>query len=265
MVSHTGKMNGTPKTTCPFLSVAKHFFFSESRRPTALKFLGTEDVFPVERIPLITIPITQQLLCVPPTLVCSSDMLFLIFHLSCCTHRGICEQFGSASQWYLSAPPVKIKWMNHAHRLCLRHRLPSNFTTCFPVSAKSDRGANTSWDTKFSLVLENRYPHRRNWQCNCKKGSRTSSGLTRPEYTLQTQGNHVSLGLQLMEVLDSMAKCSCMSGGRCALCFLSYVCMTSRVKLALSIPRSTLTSSGMENGKISALAKGNQYLPIGVI
>lgn len=113
-------------------------------------------------------------------------MLFLIFHLSCCTHRGICEKFGSASQWYLSAPPVKIKWMNHAHRLCLRHGclwLPSNFTTCFPVSAKFDRGANTFQDTKFSQVLENRHPHRRNWQCNYRKGSRTSSALTRPETT----------------------------------------------------------------------------------
>lgn len=143
MVSHTGKMNGTPKSTCPLLSIAKRFFFSKSRHPTALKFLGTEDVLPVERTPLITIPITQQLLCVPPTLVCYSDMLFLIFHLSCCTHWSICEQFGSASQWYLSAPPVKIKWMNHVQRLCLRHGclwLPSNFTTCFPVSAKFDRG-----------------------------------------------------------------------------------------------------------------------------
>lgn len=137
-------------------------------------------------------------------------MLFLIFHLCYCTHRGICGQFGSASQWYLSAPPIKIKWMNHAHRLRLRHGclwLPSNFTTCFPVSAKFDRGANTSRDTKFSQVLENRHPRRRNWQCNCRKGSRTSSALTRAEYTLQTQGNHVSQDLQLIEILDSVAKC----------------------------------------------------------
>lgn len=210
---------GLQKSTCPLLSEAKHFF-SESRRPTALKFLGTEDALPVERIPLITIPITQQLLCVPPTLVCYSDVLFLIFHLSCCTHQGICEQFGSASQGYLSAQPLKIKWMNHAHRLCLRHGclwLPRNFTTCFPVSAKFDRGANTFWDTKFSQVLENRHPHRRNWQCNCRKGSRTSSALTRPgaPYRHMKSTGSAAHG----DTWFNGKMCPCMSGGRCALCF----------------------------------------------
>lgn len=209
MVAHTEKMNGTPKSTCPLLSVEKHFFFqkqaSHSSQIPGHRGCTSRWENPVDNHPHH-----------PTAILCPSHARLLQWHvvshlpLVLLHSPGHLWKIGSASQWYLSAPPVKIKWMNHAHRLCLRHGclwLPSNFTTFFPVSAKFDRGENTFQDTKFSQVLENRHPHRRNWQCNYRKGSRTSSALTRPRYTLQRQGNHVSLGLQLMEVLDSMAKC----------------------------------------------------------
>lgn len=262
MVSRAGKMNGTPKSTHPLLPVAKHFFFSKSRRPTALKFLGTEDVLPVERITLMAIPIIPPLLRAPPTPVSYSNVLFLIFHLSCCTRWGICELFGSAPQWDLSAPPIKINWMNHVHRLhiqgmgaCVSLVI---FQPVFQFQPSLTEG-QTPLETQSSHKLhENRHPNRGNWQRNSRKGSRTGSTPMRPEYTLHTQ-THRKPGFTGSaahgDTWFNDKTCPCMSGGGPAPCFPSCGCMNGKVRITLSIPRGTLHCSALENVKISTPAK----------
>lgn len=67
-----------------------------------------------------------------------------------------------------------------------------------------------------------------------------------------------------MEILDSMAKCVPEWWEMCPV-FLSYGCVTTRVRLTLSISRGILPHLGMENVKMSIPARGHQCLPVGVI
>lgn len=93
-------------------------------------------------------------------------------------------------------------------------------------------------------------PHRRNWQCNCRKSSRIRSALTRPECTLQTQGNHVSLGLQLMEMLDWIALIEWQNASLhewWEVCPVLSFPWPAGSGLHFPFPRDTLPSPGVEN------------------
>lgn len=116
----------------------------------------------------------------------------------------------------------------------------------------------TPLETQSSRKLrENRHPNRGNWQRNCRKGSRISSTLTRPEYRHKYTGNRVSLGLQHHgDTWFKNKTCPCMSGGGSASCFASCGCMNSKVRLTLSIPRGTLHHWALKNVKMSTPAKG---------
>lgn len=107
-------------------------------------------------------------------------------------------------------------------------------------------------------LRENRHPNRGNWQRNCRKGSRIGSALTRPDGA-QAQIHRKPGFTGSAPHGDTWFKnktCPCMSGGGSAPCFPSYGCMNSKVRLMLSIPRSTLHHSALKNVKISTPAKG---------
>lgn len=99
-------------------------------------------------------------------------------------------------------------------------------------------------------------------------GSAPLSGDRSTSYRHKATGNPVPLGLQLMEILDSMIKHvhAWLVGGS-APRFPSYGCMNGKARLTLSTPGGALRCSALENMKISTPAKwkDSQHVPVGVI
>lgn len=125
----------------------------------------------------------------------------------------------------------------------------------------------TPLETQSSRKLrENRHPNRGNWQRNCRKGSRISSALMRPEYRHKYTGNWVSLGLHLMEILDSKIKhVRAWVAGDLHHSFPPMGARTARSGSRFPFPEVPYTIERWKMWKCLLLQKESQHVPVGVI
>lgn len=183
-VSHTRKMNRTPKSTHPLLSQPSIFHWQQaSHTDWVRRFHPYPPTYPgplQQQLPVATWQLCDIILCTCLTHVASYLPLVLLLSLGHLGALWVCVSVRSFST-------KKCNGMNHACTGCLRYVclcLPTNFSIWFPISTKSDRGENDAGAQS---------PHR---LCKNKHIEEIGKAMGQP-------------GLQLIDLLDSITTHVC--------------------------------------------------------